>query len=239
MAESKRRSRLRIVFSARRSALPADIVEMLPPMFNVIAEAVIADDAVIDACDVVGRDLAALGVSLDEALRDLRATIQLAARRDPSFDETHALSLGWSEATLGYLHGLSCVDPLTGLTTQAHLREAIASVYRDDLPGSHALVVLDSADRGAVDLTAPVSSARTMTLLGQHSRSVFSRDETISQVGNGRIVVLCDRTEGLGERVALLRRMVGDSASGVWIEGLPTSEGSAAFLLDELARTTH
>jgi hypothetical protein len=237
MAEPKRRGRLRIAFSARRSALPSDIVEMLPPMFNVIAEAVIADDAVVDACDVVGRDLAALGVSLDEALRDLRATIQLAARRDPSFDETHALSLGWSEATLGYLHGLSCVDPLTGLTTQAHLREAMAAVYRDDVPASHALVVVDSADRGLADL--PVSSARTMTLLGQHSRSVFARDETISQVGNGRIVVLCDRTEGLGERVALLRRMVGDSASRVWIEGLPSSEGSAAFLLDELARTTH
>ena len=207
---------------------------MTPPMFNVIAEAVMAGDAVTDACDVVGRDLAALGVSLDEALLDLRSTMLLAVRRDPTFDEAHALSLGWSEATLGYLHGLSCVDPLTGLATQAHLREAIAAAYRDGVPGNRTLAVLDSTDRGT-----GMSSARTMTMLGQHARAVFAHDETISQVGNGRIVVLTDRTDDLGDRVALLRRIAGQHASRVWIEGLPTSEASAAHLLDELARTSH
>lgn len=233
MADPKRHRRLRLAFSSRRADLPPGLVDALPPMFNVIAEAIASGAPVTDACDVVGRDLAALGVSLDEALRDLRTTTQLSTRRDPSFDETHALSLGWSEATLGYLHGLSCVDPLTGLATQAHLREAIASLYRDGDPGSRALVVLDSPERGAA-----MSSARTMTILGQQARSVFAGDETISQVGNGRIVVLTDRTAGLGDRVALLRRMVGDNARGVWIEGLPTTEGSAAFLLVELARTS-
>jgi len=234
MSDRTHSSWLRLTFSSRRAPVANAITESLPPMFNVIAEAIVADLAVIDVCDVVGRDLAALGVSLDEALRDLRTTTRLAVRRDPSFGETHALSLGWSEATLGYLHGLSCVDPLTGLATQAHLREAIAAVYRDAEPGNRALVVLDSSDRGMA-----MSSARTMTLMGQHARSVFAREETISRVGNGRIVVLTDRSAGLGERVALLRRMVGDNAQRVWIEGLPTSEGSAAFLLDELARTSH
>lgn len=234
MSDTNRRGRLRLVFPSRRASLPSGIAETIPPMFNVIAEAILADDAVTDACDVVGRDLAALGVSLDEALRDLRATTQVAVRRDPSFDETHALSLGWSEATLGYLHGLSCVDPLTGLATQAHLREAIAAAYRDGVPAQRALVVLDSADRGMA-----VSSARTMTVLGQHARTVFARDETISQVGNGRIVVLTDRSDVLAERVALLRRMTGAHAQRIWIEGLPASESSAAFVLDELARTSH
>ena len=234
MTEEKRPRRMRLAFSARRASVPDAVADQLPPMFNVVAEAILANDAVTDACDVVGRDLAALGVSLDEALRDLRTTTKLAVRRDPSFDESHALSLGWSEATLGYLHGLSCVDPLTGLATQAHLREAIAAIYRDGEPAARALVVLDSPDR---DLA--VSSARTMTLLGQNARSVFAGDQTISQVGNGRIVVLADRTEGLADRVALLRRMVGGNAARVWIEGLPSSESSAAFLLDELARTSH
>lgn len=234
MTDPQRRSRLRLPFSGRRAARSAADVETVPPMFHVIAEAILVGDATADVCDVVGRDLAALGMSLDEALRDLRTTTVLVARRDPNFDEVHALSLGWSEATLGYLHGLSCVDPLTGLATQAHLREAIAAAYRDGVPSNRALVVLDSADRGMA-----VSSARTMTLLGQNARSVFARDETISQVGNGRIVVLTDRSEGLGERVALLRRMVGNHAKRVWIEGLPTYEDGAAFLLDELARTSH
>lgn len=231
MADEKRRGRMRLAFSARRQVLPDAIYDQLPPMFNVVAEAILGDVEVAGACDVVGRDLAALGVSLEEALRDLRTTTRLAVKRDPSFDETYAVSLGWSEATLGYLHGLSCVDPLTGLATQAHLREAIAAIYRDSTPAHRTLVVLDSIDRGL-----GVSSARTMTLLGQSARTVFSGDETISQVGNGRIVVLTDRTDGLGERVSLLRRMVGANAERVWIEGLPSSESSAAFLLDELAR---
>lgn len=232
MADPQRRRSARSVFFRRRAR--ATDLEMVPPMFNVIAEAVQRGHASDEACDVVGRDLAALGMSLDEALRDLKATTRLVARRDPSFDETHALSLGWSEATLGYLHGLSCVDPLTGLTTQAHLREAIASAYRDGVPSSRALVVLDSADRGT-----SMSSARTMTLLGQNARSVFAGDETISQVGNGRIVVLTERANGLADRVSLLRRMVGSHAGRVWIEGLPPYEDGAAFLLDELARTSY
>ena len=214
-------------------------ISTVPPMFNVIADAITAHQLATEPADVVGRDLAALGVSLDEALRDLRATTRIVAGRDPSFDESHALSLGWSEATLGYLHGLSCVDPLTGLTTQAHLREAIAVAYRDGEPGTRALVVLDSAERELVaSRDAMMSSARTMTLLGQHARAVFARDETISQVGTGRIVVLADCNETLGERVALLRRMSGTHAAHVWIEGLPSSEHSAAYLLDELARAS-
>ena len=47
---------------------------------------------------------------------------------EPDFDATEALSVAWSEETLGYLHQVSCEDPLTGLATLAHLRARLAEL---------------------------------------------------------------------------------------------------------------
>jgi len=189
---------------------------------------------------VVGRTQAELGSSLGESLEGLRATTQLVVARDPLFDESHALSLAWSESVLGYLHGLSCADPLTGLSTHAHIRERIAELYRNavadaiganSVSRSHALVITDAGEV----LLDPVSTARRMTLLGQAARTVFSGSETIGQVGH-KVVVVTPRNDALPERVSLLRRMVVRQAERVWIEGLPGTDASAVSLLDELAR---
>ena len=57
--------------------------------------------------------------------------------------------MAWSEATLGYLHQLSCEDPLTGLASLAHVRSRLSELYRcratgtAPCPHTHALVVLD------------------------------------------------------------------------------------------------
>jgi len=209
----------------------------LPPRFVAAGEALAARNGfVIEACWVVGRDLAEVGASLGESLDGLRATTQLVARRDPTFEESHAVSLAWSEATLGYLHGLSCADPLTGLSTMAHIRHRLADLYRDARADGHALVVTEaSLPRLQVD---PVDTARRMTLLGQTARTVFSGTETIGQVGYSKLVVVARRDDSLAPRVSLLKRMVEDNADRVWIEGLPTSDQSAVHLLDELARAT-
>jgi hypothetical protein len=85
---------------------------------------------------------------------------------------------------------------------------------------------------------------RTMRLsgLGDAARTVFSGTETIGRLGPDRVVVLAERDDRLGQRVALLRRMartlqVGGGTPRVWIEGLPSDDGVAALLLDELARS--
>lgn len=212
----------------------------LAPGFEAVGEALAAGTSSVGACWVVGRTQAELGSSLGEGLDRLRTTTQLVLFRDPLFDESHALSLAWSESVLGYLHGLSCADPLTGLSTHAHIRERIAELYRNavaDAVGansvsrSHALVV---AEVGDVPLD-PISSAHRITLLGQAARTVFSGSETIGQVGH-KVVIVTPRTETLPGRVSLLRRMVVPQAERVWIEGLPDTDASAASLLDELAR---
>jgi hypothetical protein len=205
----------------------------LPHRFEAAAEALAAgSDRVADACWVVGRDLAGVGTSLGESLEGLRTTTQLVRRRDPTFDELHALSVAWSEATLAYLHRLSCNDPLTGLSTHAHLRERISELYRDAAARSHALVVAEASSR---DTTDAISHARTLTLLGDTARSVFT-GEPVAQVGHSRLVLLAARDEQLAGRVSLLRRMTDGSADRVWIEGLPSTDDFAATLLDELAR---
>ncbi len=215
------------IFTRKRAAVP--------PRFEAVGEA-LADrsTSVTEACWVVGRSLAEMGVSLGESLEGLRSATQLVSHRDPLYAESHALSLAWSEATLEYLHGLSCADPLTGLSTLAHLRERISELYRDSRRDvrEHALVV--------TQLPAPghdrLGEARRLTLVGESARSVFCGTEAIGQVGPSKIVVVAPRDEALAGRVALLRRMVTERAERVWIEGLPSSDSSAAFLLDELAR---
>ncbi|UDY24679.1 hypothetical protein [Nocardioides sp. Kera G14] len=177
-----------------------------------------------------------MGVSLGESIEGLRSTTRLVAERDPDFDEMQALSVAWSEATLAYLHGLSCSDPLTGLSSMAHLRERLAGLYRDAREDAdrHALVVAELAQPDGLDLWAV---ARRLTLVGHAARSVFTGQEAIGKVGASRVVVVARRDDALVQRVNLLRRMVSDRAARVWIERLPTTDASAAHLLDELARS--
>lgn len=215
---------------------------LLAPDFEAVGEALVAGASSVDACWAAGRTQAECGTSLGESLEGLRATTQLVVGREPLFEESHALSLAWSESMLSYLHGLSCSDPLTGLSTHAHLRERIGELYRDavvDALGvdgaavsrSHALVITDAGE--ALD---PISAARRLTLLGQTARSVFAGSETIGQIGHSKVVVIAPRDEALAGRVALLRRMVASQTERVWIEGLPRTDASAVSLLDELAR---
>jgi hypothetical protein len=69
---------------------------------------------------------------------------------------------------------------------------------------------------------------------------VFAGTETIGRLGPDRIVLLVERNDRLGQRVALLRRMARTlqhtGSARVWIAGLPGTDSVAALLLDELAR---
>ncbi|GGU16956.1 hypothetical protein [Nocardioides albus] len=211
---------------------------VLPPRFEAVAEALAERSSYIaEACWVVGHDLAETGVSLGESLEDLRTTTQTVESRDPVFAEVHALSVAWSEATLGYLHTISCADPLTGLSTLAHVRERISELYRDAKACSHALVVTDAHLPGDPGGKADnIATARRMSLLGQTARTVFAGAAAVGQVGHSRMVVVAPRDETLVKRLGLLKRMVEHSADRIWIEGLPENDRSAGILLDELAR---
>lgn len=232
----------------RGRELPESVRQALPMRFEAVGEALASEGDVLAACSVVGGDVARDGAALGEALSGLRTTYQLVLGTNPAFDATEALSVAWSEATLEYLHDLSCEDPLTGLTSLAHVRTRLAEVYREaeltdvSVQSSHALVVVAVRFR---DQQAVVEHHFTRALrlcqVAEAIRAVFSGGQTIGRLGLNRAVALVARTPDLGTSVALLREYLGDLDFGtadvrVWIEGLPASPESATRLLDELAR---
>lgn len=213
----------------------------LPPRFDAVGEALASGSGSVVACEVLGGILARDGLSLAEALDDLARTCELVRGDAPPYAETRALTVAWSEATLGYLHGVSCADPLTGLASLAHLRTCIADVQRGGpAHESHALVVVAAgAAHDAEQLGEPLARAMEDAQLGAVVRGVFPGPETIGHVAPGRLVVLAERDELLGRRVDLAARMLatGDAPHPrVWIEGIPAVDEAVAAMLDELAR---
>ena len=223
----------------------------LPPRFEAVGEALASGSGSSEACSVLGRELARDGASLGEALEGLRATSLVVLGREPGYDDISAMCTAWSETTLGYLHQLSCEDPLTGLASLAHVRSRLSELYRGEgrsgiaVGDTFALVVADSPHSrhgfDGLDRAAALSRAMRMARLGESARTVFSGPETIGRLGEHRIVVLAQRDDRLGRRVAILRRLLGSldlagHTARVWIEGLPSTDDGAGVLLDELAR---
>lgn len=199
------------------------------------------------ACSVAGEELARDGASVEETLAGLRATWRTATGGDPTYDVVSAVLTAWSETTLGYLHQLSCEDPLTGLSSQAHLRSRLSEVYRLGGAGvtggvdDYALVVFampsgDPSDEPGDHFTRAMRLARA----GELARTAFARDETVARLGLHRVGILTRRDEHLGRRVQVLRTLLAgaepDTVVRVWIEGLPGSDANAGMMLDELAR---
>jgi hypothetical protein len=232
----------------RGGELPESLRQQLPMRFEAVGEALASGGDAIAACNVVGGDVARDGAALGEALSGLRTTYAMVRGTTPDFDATEALSIAWSEATLEYLHDLSCEDPLTGLTSLAHVRTRLAEVYRDaeltdvSVQNSHALVIVALRSRGAEALLEHhFTRALRLCQVAEAVRAVFSGGQTIGKLGLNRAVALVSRTPDLGTSVATLVEYLEDLDFGssdvrVWIEGLPATPESASRLLDELAR---
>jgi hypothetical protein len=234
--------------SASDPTLLVEAREDLPERFLAVGEALFAGRSATDACEVVGRSLGSRGVSLEETLADLRTTYAVVLGTEPAFTDACAVALGWSEATLAYLHQLSCADPLTGLASMAHLRGRLTELYRGDARGPvplrerYALVVVEGAAPRLSGIADEVFGVDLrMSRMGESARSVFAADETVCRIGPRRIVVLAARDQGLPRRVSLLRSLleVGERAHGgvrIWTESLPLAADQATSLLDELSR---
>jgi hypothetical protein len=227
--------------------LPPDVQARLPRRFGAVAEALVSGSDPTDACAVVGRDLALDGSSLEETMAALRRTWHAVRGCDPSYDATSALLVGWSEAALSYLHDLSCEDPMTGLSTRAHVRSRLGDLYRQhgpaDVHPAWALVLCelpgDAPGSGDVDPGHRLARSLRLSRVGEAARTVFAGGETVGRLAPHRVVVVAERGDRLGTRVRLLRSLVTgltDDPPRVWIEGLPGTDLAASQLLDELAR---
>jgi len=232
----------------RGPELPEVLRQALPQHFDAVGDALVSDGDVVAACAVVGRDVARDGAALGEALSGLRTTYRVVLDRPPSFEAAEALAVAWSDATLEYLHNLSCEDPLTGLASLAHVRSRLDEIYREaeltdvGVDRSHALVIVELCFREAVGGPGhSFTRALRLVQVTEAIRAVYSGGQTIGRLGLDRAVALVTRGPDLGTSVALLREFLGDLDLGatdvrVWIEGLPASAESASRLLDDLAR---
>lgn len=245
---------------ARRSALVAVDADYLTSQevylgrFEAVAEALQSGSGTTEACLVVGRELAKDGTSLPEALDAFRRVSRDVVGSDPEYADVEALCLAWSETTLGYLHALSCEDPLTGLSSLAHVRARLSELYRGELrepvrvQDAFALIVVALPARVTADANGEaVGRALRMARVGEEARTVFPTAESVGRLGHHRVVIVAARDDRLGRRVALLRTMLADlnadsapqdsATVRIWIEGLPSTDGAAGQLLDELARS--
>ena len=90
------------------------------------------DRTSIDACAVVGREpgprRAVARGGTRRAARHLRSAV---TGDDPAYDDVAGAVAGaGARRRSGYLHQLSCEDPLTGLASLAHLRSRLSELYR-------------------------------------------------------------------------------------------------------------
>jgi hypothetical protein len=234
--------------TGKSKEMPESLRRKLPARFEAVGEALSAGTEAHAACAVVGRDLARDGIDLSEALHDLRSTFALVVGREPDFESTRSLGIAWSDETLGYLHEVSCENPLTGLATLAHVRGRLAEIQRGaDSRGfrgdvSHALVVVDVPLLSGGDRETRLGSALVMAQVASQVRLVFEGEESIGEASPSRLLVVAERTDNLGHRVSTLRDLLvqvtpPECVVRVWIEGLPANADATSTLLDELART--
>jgi hypothetical protein len=212
-----------------------------------IAEALRDGADVVPASDEVGRQLAADGVSLLEALDGLSALYRSIAGGEPAFAAVRALSSSWAEASLIYLHSLSCEDPLTGLSSLAHLRSRLGELYREaefrgtSVPQTHALVVVEPVNPAG---TTPFDRELRLVDVAECLRIVFCGGDVLGRVGSRKAAALVGREPNLPEQVETVRALITQwrldtdvpQLARIWIEGLPSTDAMAERVLDELAR---
>lgn len=228
--------------------LPDVIRQQLPDRFEAVGEALASAADTRPACAVVGRDVARDGAALGEALAGLRTTFLDVLGMEPDFASVEALSVAWSEATLEFLHGVSCEDPLTGLASRAHLRAKLDEVYREadqvgeKVPLTHAVVLVELSAAGHPGADEHrFTRAMQLVKVTETVRAVFAGGETIARLRADRAAVVVRRRPELGASVGMLRELLSGTERGatdvrLWIEGLPQSVAAARTLLDELAR---
>jgi hypothetical protein len=192
---------------------------------------------------VVGAGAASLGSPLQEVLDHLERAY---ARQDatPAYEVVKALTLAWSETALIHQHQMSCEDPLTALSTLAHLRTRLGDLYRgaerdgSAVRDSHALVVMELPHSTSLNL---LDGSLDMLEAGEALRTVYSGDETISQVAPRRAAALVERARTDRSTLELLQILVrrqsrGDSEPRLWIESPPHNAVGIGYLMTELAR---
>jgi hypothetical protein len=236
-------------FAARphlSSTLTSD--DLVPTGFEALSDALDGAGVVTEVVAEIGRRAARDGEPIDELLAGLASTYQSVGGvlAEPPFEVVRALTGAWADASLRYLHAVSCEDPLTGLASLAHVRTRILEIYRESgrtgtpTPPHYALLVVELKWPGQESL--PFDRLLRLIDIAEIIRTVYDGEETVGQLSGNRAVAIVRRDERIGDSIAgllgLLQEWQDRTTIGtrLWIEGLPASSDAVEVLLDELAR---
>jgi hypothetical protein len=196
---------------------------------DAVCEAVVERRELLGVFSQLGRARAEAGVGLGETLDDVAALYAVLAERAVPAAVARVLAEAWVEVGFEPLRTGTCADPLTGLTSAAHLRTRLAEVYREAERGggsvraTHALVVVPTGLDGA----ARWDGLLRRLALGECLRSVFSGGETLAGLGPSVVVGLVTRTPLLAAMTESLRRRLAEVATGIAVRG--GTEGGGAW----------
>ena len=238
-----------VLFLARARKPVTSDSSWVPAGCEAVADALDGSGDLCAATQELGRRAALDGAALDDVLDDLAATFRCRRNlwEEPPFEVVKTLATAWADASLRYLHAVSCEDPLTGLASLSHLRTRISEIYRE----SSREGVIGSPDFAflVVELnfrdSSPSQLDRVLRMVDLNDliRKVYTGAEPIGQLSVSRAVVIIRRDARVGDAVGVLLGLLhdwhhhqGGLPARLWIEGLPASAGSAEVLLDELAR---
>lgn len=191
----------------------------------------------------VGASAANLGSPLQEVLDQLERAYA-GHGVEPAYEVVKALTVAWSEAALEHHHQQSCEDPLTALSTMAHLRSRLGDLYRGAerdgyvVGDVYSLVVVELP---RIESANMLNDSLAMLEMAEAMRTVYSGDETIAQVSARRAAALVERKRTDRSTLELLQILIRRQTPGIaeprlWIESPPRSPAGIGWLLTELAR---
>ncbi|MCD9154889.1 hypothetical protein [Aeromicrobium duanguangcaii] len=194
----------------------------------------------VDAVDVaheVGASAASLGVPLHEVLDRVERSFD---GLEPSFAMVRGVAVAWAETSRVLQLETSCEDPLTQLSTVAHLRHSLDALYRgairDDTTVSdrHGLLVVELHRQSGHALESTLHAVDVSVAL----RTAFPGDEVIAHLTPRRFCVLADRDRldqpTMNLVSILLRRTFESPPPRVWLELLPAAAQDVTWVVDAL-----
>ncbi|MBW9215647.1 hypothetical protein KV102_12425 [Mumia sp. zg.B53] len=191
----------------------------------------------------LGAAAATEGIGWSELLRDVEDVSRSVSGSLPPYELVRAMSIAWTETAAQDSYVVSCEDPLTGLTSPAHLRTRLDDAYRlAERAGASAsdlwaFVVVEVRPSGGAE--SGLLRSLSMIVVAELLRSCFDGDETVSRLGERRAVALVrrwDATRGYSALRGLVDSSPDVPPTRVWIEGVPGTSEAASRLLGELGR---
>lgn len=216
------------------------------PAVDAIAEAAADGDDLIEACRRLGAARAHAGVTMKEALDDIRALCHLlrSLRSHPYggiarheldiLEAVCATAEGWAEGIDGSSGATATEDPLTRLVDTAYLSARLGEIYQAaEYSGhrpnfTHAFVVVSLVGPRAPETNETVQrpsgvserweQVRQITELADDVQRVFARGETIALVSPSTVVVLAVRSPELSSQITVLRQILENRHFGIAVD---------------------